>query len=212
MSPPKRRKQHRILSAILKVHEAPFTCSRPSASQVQNVRRFILSPQNHLHFVLQSLLFYSSDGYSATRLDSSSPTKDNLVPIRLDIEIDGQRFKDAFTWNPVDPDSESEVVVFAKRTVKDLKHPPEFITQIVQSIQSQLTDFRSYEGQDMYAGEKIISIKDMISFKSDSEEFACIFCRDMDIHDLNVGHAVVFAIREQLYEIFEVSIWQEKAV
>ncbi|KAK4795714.1 hypothetical protein SAY86_028040 [Trapa natans] len=97
--------------------------------------RFILSPQNHLHFVLQSLLFYSSYGYSTTRLDSSSRTKDNLVPIRLDIEIDGQHFKDAFTWNPVDPDSESEVVVFAKRTVKDLKHPPEFITQIVQSIQ-----------------------------------------------------------------------------
>lgn len=91
----------------------------------------------------------------------------------------------------VDPDS--EVVVFAKRTVKDLKLPPAFITQIAQSIQvsilftqlswisfpderpikrnimnyfwncllfqSQLTDFRSYEGQDMYAGEKIVPIK-----------------------------------------------------
>lgn len=29
-----------------------------------------------------------------------SPTADNLIPIRLDIEIDGQRFRDAFTWNP----------------------------------------------------------------------------------------------------------------
>lgn len=28
------------------------------------------------------------------------PTAENLVPIRLDIEIDGQRFRDAFTWNP----------------------------------------------------------------------------------------------------------------
>ncbi|KAK3003189.1 hypothetical protein RJ639_019918 [Escallonia herrerae] len=62
-----------------------------------------------------------------------SPISENLVPIRLDIEIDGQRFRDAFTWNPADPDS--EVVVFAKRTVKDLKLPPAFITQIVQSIQ-----------------------------------------------------------------------------
>lgn len=61
------------------------------------------------------------------------PTSDNLVPIRLDIEINGQRFKDAFTWNPNDPDS--EVVVFAKRTVKDLKLPPAFVTQIAQSIQ-----------------------------------------------------------------------------
>ncbi|WMV54082.1 hypothetical protein MTR67_047467 [Solanum verrucosum] len=64
------------------------------------------------------------------------PTAENLVPIRLDIEIDGQRFKDAFTWNPNDPDS--EVVVFAKRTVKDLKLPPAFVTQIAQSIQKKL--------------------------------------------------------------------------
>lgn len=33
----------------------------------------------------------------------------------------------------IDPDS--EVVLFAKRTVKDLKLPPAFITQIASSIQ-----------------------------------------------------------------------------
>lgn len=32
-------------------------------------------------------------------------------------------------------DPDSEVVVFAKRTVRDLKLPPQFITQIAQSIQ-----------------------------------------------------------------------------
>nr|GMC84206.1 chromatin structure-remodeling complex protein BSH-like [Ipomoea batatas]GMC90219.1 chromatin structure-remodeling complex protein BSH-like [Ipomoea batatas] len=64
---------------------------------------------------------------------NNSPTNDNLVPIRLDIEIDGQRLRDAFTWNPSDPDT--EVVLFAKRTVKDLKLPPAFVTQIAQSIQ-----------------------------------------------------------------------------
>ncbi|KAI3423359.1 uncharacterized protein J3R85_011093 [Psidium guajava] len=143
------------------------------------------------------------------------PTADNLVPIRLDIEIDGQRYRDAFTWNPSDPDS--EVVVFAKRTVKDLKLPPAFITQIAQSIQSQLADFRSYEGQDMFAGEKIVPIKldmrvnhtlvrdqflwDLSNFESDPEEFARTFCRDMNIQDPEVGPAIAFAIREQLYEI-----------
>ncbi|CAL5199097.1 unnamed protein product [Lathyrus oleraceus] len=88
------------------------------------------------------------------------PTLKNLVPIRLDIEIDGHRYKDTFTWNPYDPDY--EVVVFSKRTMKDLKLPPPFVTQIAQSIQlhsSQLAEFRSYEGQDMYVGEKIIPIK-----------------------------------------------------
>ncbi|KAH9766652.1 Chromatin structure-remodeling complex protein BSH [Citrus sinensis] len=127
------------------------------------------------------------------------PTADNLVPIRLDIETEGQRYKDAFTWNPSDPDS--EVVVFAKRTVRDLKLPPQFITQIAQSIQTQLTEFRSYEGQDMYTAEKIVPIKDLNNYESDPEEFARTFCNDMGIEDPEVGPAVAFAIREQLYEI-----------
>ncbi|KAE8077164.1 hypothetical protein FH972_015754 [Carpinus fangiana] len=143
------------------------------------------------------------------------PTAENLVPIRLDIEIDGQRFKDAFTWNPSDPDS--EVAVFAKRTVRDLKLPPAFITQIASSIQSQLAEFRSLEGQDMYTGEKIVPIKldlrvnhtlikdqflwDLNNFESDPEEFARTFCRDQGIEDPEVGPAIAFAIREQLFEI-----------
>lgn len=148
------------------------------------------------------------------------PTADNLVPIRLDIEIDGLRFRDAFTWNPTDPDS--EIVVFAKRTVKDLKLPPAFITQIAQSIQSQLTEFRSFEGHDMYAGEKIVPIKldlrvnhtvirdqflwDLNNFESDPEEFARTFCRDLGIEDPEVGPAIAVAIREQLYEIATQSV------
>lgn len=143
------------------------------------------------------------------------PTAENLVPIRLDIEVDGQRYKDAFTWNPSDPDS--EVVMFAKRTVKDLKLAPGFIPQIVQSIQSQLAEFRSYEGQDMYAGDKIVPIKldlrvnhtiirdqflwDLNNFESDPEEFARTLCKDLGIEDPEVGPAIAFAIREQLYEI-----------
>ncbi|XP_060198130.1 chromatin structure-remodeling complex protein BSH isoform X2 [Lycium barbarum] len=126
-------------------------------------------------------------------------TSENLVPIRLDIEIDGQRFRDAFSWNPNDPDS--EVVVFAKRTVKDLKLPPAFITQIAQSIQSQLTEFRSYEGQDMHTGERVVPIKDLNNFESDPEEFARTFCKDMGIEDPEVGPAIAISIREQLYEI-----------
>lgn len=45
-----------------------------------------------------------------------------------------------YFFDGIDPDS--EVVVFAKRTVKDLKLPPAFITQIAQSIQvSKLWQF-----------------------------------------------------------------------
>ncbi|XP_050239553.1 chromatin structure-remodeling complex protein BSH isoform X3 [Quercus robur] len=146
----------------------------------------------------------SALSFSKAPVKFRMPTSANLVPIRLDIEIDGQRFKDAFTWNPSDPDS--EVVVFAKRTVKDLKLPPAFITQIASSIQTQLTEFRSYEGQDMYSGEKIVPIKDMNNFESDPEEFARTFCKDLGIEDPEVGPAIAFAIREQLYEIATQSV------
>ncbi|KAL9275318.1 Chromatin structure-remodeling complex protein BSH-like protein [Drosera capensis] len=129
------------------------------------------------------------------------PTSENLVPIVFDFEVDGQRFKDGVIWNPSDPDS--EVIVFAKRTVKDLKLPPASVTHIAQSIQTQLAEFRSYEGQDMHVGEKIVPIKldlrvnhtlirdqflwDLNNMESDPEEFARSFCADMGIEDPEVG-------------------------
>ncbi|VVA37524.1 PREDICTED: SWI/SNF-related [Prunus dulcis] len=132
------------------------------------------------------------------------PTAQNLVPIRLDLDVDGQKFKDTFTWNPSDPDS--EIVVFARRTAKDLKLPPGFITVIASAIQSQIADFRSLEGQDMYPGERIVPIKldlrvnhtlirdqflwDLNNFESDPEEFAKTFCGDLGIQDPEVGIAV----------------------
>ncbi|CAD5184209.1 unnamed protein product [Musa acuminata subsp. malaccensis] len=148
------------------------------------------------------------------------PTAENFVPIRLDLDIDGQRFKDAFTWNPNDPDS--EVNNFAKRTVKDLKLPPTFVTQIAQSIQTQLAEFHSYEGQEMHIKEKIVPLKidlrvnntvirdqflwDISNLESDPEEFARTFCKDLDIGDPEVGPAIAVSIREQLYEIATQSI------
>ncbi|KAG5517801.1 hypothetical protein RHGRI_038240 [Rhododendron griersonianum] len=116
------------------------------------------------------------------------PTSDNLVPIRLDIEIDGQRFRDAFTWNPCDPDS--EVVIFAKKTVKDLKLPPAFITQIAQSIQSQLTEFRSLEGQDMYTGEKIVTIKCLVIRKQNYGLIGASLSSSSQL-DLRVNHTLI---------------------
>ncbi|KAL0907269.1 hypothetical protein M5K25_021669 [Dendrobium thyrsiflorum] len=143
------------------------------------------------------------------------PTAENLIPIRLDIENEGQRFKDSFTWNPTDPDS--EVISFAKRTVKDLKLPPIFITQISQSIHSQLAEFRSYEGQEMHLKERIVPIKldirvnntvirdqflwDISNLESDPEEFARTLCKDLDIEDLEVGPTIAVCIREQLFEV-----------
>lgn len=143
------------------------------------------------------------------------PTRDNLVPIRVDIEVDGQRYRDAFTWNPRDPDS--EVITFAKRTAKELKLPATFVPQMLHSIQGQLAEFRSYEGQEMQVKEKIMPLKidlrvnntivrdqflwDIGNLESDPEEFARTLCDDLNITDPEVGPAIAVCIREQLYEI-----------
>ncbi|XP_020584251.1 chromatin structure-remodeling complex protein BSH isoform X3 [Phalaenopsis equestris] len=141
------------------------------------------------------------------------PTAENLIPVRLDIENEGQHYKDSFTWNPSDPDS--EVISFAKRTVKDLKLPPAFISQISQSI--HLAEFRSYEGQEMHLKEKIVPLKldirvnntvirdqflwDISNLESDPEEFAITLCKDLNVEDPEVGPTIAVCIREQLFEI-----------
>ncbi|KAL1803630.1 hypothetical protein ACET3Z_032277 [Daucus carota] len=63
----------------------------------------------------------------------------------------------------------------------------------------------SYEGQDMYTGEKIVLVKDLNNFESDPEEFARSFCKDVGIDDPEVGSsfwpAIAFAIWEHIYKI-----------
>ncbi|WMV54079.1 hypothetical protein MTR67_047464 [Solanum verrucosum] len=74
--------------------------------------------------------------------------------------------------------------------------------------QSQLIEFRSYEGQDMHTGEKVVPIKldlqvnhtvikdqffwDMNNFEGDPEEFARTFCEDMKIEDPEVGVSSIY--------------------
>lgn len=140
--------------------------------------------------------------------------------------MDCQRYRDAFTWNPRDPDS--EIISFAKRTAKDLKLPASFVPQMLQSIQGQLAEFRSYEGQEMQIKEKIVPLKidlrvnntvirdqflwDIGNLDSDPEEFARTLCDDLNITDPEVGPAIAVSIREQLYEIASqsVSVMREK--
>lgn len=143
------------------------------------------------------------------------PTELNLIPIRLDLEFDGRKLKDAFTWNADDPDY--EIVPFSKMMVKDLNLPAVFQPYIAQAIQTQLTEFRSFEGQEMSTEERVQTIRldlrvnntlihdqflwDVNNLKSDPEGFARGLCKDLDIKDPEVAPAIAVAIREQLYEI-----------
>lgn len=68
---------------------------------------------------------------------------EELVPLRLDIELDKIKLRDTFTWNLHDRTTESRV--FAENLVEDFKLPMELqghlIQQIDREIQEQIQDF-----------------------------------------------------------------------
>ncbi|EFJ24137.1 hypothetical protein SELMODRAFT_414950 [Selaginella moellendorffii] len=85
------------------------------------------------------------------------PTAENLIPMRLDIELDSHRFKDSFSWNAHERDS--EIMPFARRLVAEMNLPPVFTQHIVQSMQAQLNEFRSLEAQQLSTEEKVLMLK-----------------------------------------------------
>lgn len=67
---------------------------------------------------------------------------EELVPIRLDLELEKLRIRDTFTWNVYDRIIPAHL--FAEGLIADLKIPPEagpgFAQQILQSFQEQILD------------------------------------------------------------------------
>ncbi|KAL8665009.1 MAG: hypothetical protein Q9202_002565 [Teloschistes flavicans] len=61
---------------------------------------------------------------------------EELVPIRLDIEIENIRLRDTFTWNLHDRITDTRT--FAQGLVEDFKLPPEQWTQLVEQVHSSI--------------------------------------------------------------------------
>lgn len=90
------------------------------------------------------------------------------------------------------------------------------------TLTTQVNEFRSYEGLEMTMGERVHCLKldlrvnstvirdqflwDLGNLESDPEEFARCLCKDLELEDPEVGPAVAFAIREQLYELAVLSV------
>lgn len=47
----------------------------------------------------EHLVFLSFDDHDPAVIHENAAQMEALVPIRLDMEIDGQKLRDAFTWN-----------------------------------------------------------------------------------------------------------------
>lgn len=51
------------------------------------------------HSFPATLLYFSFDDHDPAVIHENASQPEVLVPIRLDMEIDGQKLRDAFTWN-----------------------------------------------------------------------------------------------------------------
>lgn len=73
-------------------------------------------------------------------LEKSCSTEDNLIPIRLDLDINGEyRLKDVFLWN-----LNEELITpteFAINLVTDLNLPVAFVNEIARDIRKQLSEY-----------------------------------------------------------------------
>ncbi|KAF4612776.1 hypothetical protein D9613_011708 [Agrocybe pediades] len=69
---------------------------------------------------------------------------EQLVPIRIEFDVEHHRMRDTFVWNLNDPVVTPEA--FAQSLVEDYNLAPSFHNIIVKSIQDQLSDFRNHSG------------------------------------------------------------------
>ncbi|KAF9098425.1 SWI/SNF chromatin-remodeling complex subunit [Mortierella sp. GBA35] len=99
--------------------------------------------------------------FTKAMIEEQAQKEDILVPIRLEVEVDGLVLRDTFTWNL----HESLITPehFAEVLCEDMQFPaPQFAPQIAKSIREQIQDYHlpalstlppSSEDQDQPAGE-----------------------------------------------------------
>lgn len=69
------------------------SCGRRAAETRQKVPFFLKGP------LCEHLVCLSFDDHDPAVIHENAAQMEALVPIRLDMEIDGQKLRDAFTWN-----------------------------------------------------------------------------------------------------------------
>ncbi|XP_077509743.1 SWI/SNF related, matrix associated, actin dependent regulator of chromatin, subfamily b, member 1 isoform X1 [Amblyomma americanum] len=151
------------------------------------------------------------DDLDPATLHENSAQPEVLVPIRLDMEIEGHKLRDTFTWNK----NESQITPeqFAEILCDDLDLPPlSFVTAISQSIRQQIDAFPTDNLLDDQTDQRVI-IKlnihvgnislvdqfewDMSEKENSPEQFALKLCSELGLGGEFVT-AIAYSIRGQL--------------
>lgn len=199
-----------------------FTITRPDKTKRSNLVPTMSTNSHHLDAIpaptpinrnrpsnkkkIYRICFDHQD--TATALDNAQQVED-LVPIRLDIEIDGQKLRDTFTWNKNERLITPEM--FAEILCDDLDlNPVSFVPAIAQSIKSQLDSHPEF-GEDnvdqrimiklnIHVGS--VSLVDQFEWdasdrENSPEEFARVLAAELGLGGEFVT-AIAYSVRGQL--------------
>lgn len=162
------------------------------------------------------------DDLDPASLHQLSNVSENLVPIRLDMEIEGHKLRDTFVWNKNEISISPEQ--FAELLCDDLDLPPQtFVQPVAQSIRQQVEAFQTLDPnqESVYsqvADQRVliklnihvgnISLVDQFEWDLNErgttpEQFALKLCSELGLGGEFVT-AIAYSIRGQLS-------WHQKA-
>ncbi|XP_018421400.1 PREDICTED: SWI/SNF-related matrix-associated actin-dependent regulator of chromatin subfamily B member 1 [Nanorana parkeri] len=157
------------------------------------------------------LLLYSFDDHDPAVIHENASQPEVLVPIRLDMEIDGQKLRDAFTWNMNEKLMTPEM--FAEILCDDLDlNPLAFVPAIASAIRQQIESYPTDSILEDQSDQRVI-IKlnihvgnislvdqfewDMSEKENSPEKFALKLCSELGLGGEFVT-TIAYSIRGQL--------------
>ncbi|TBU24697.1 hypothetical protein BD311DRAFT_671180 [Dichomitus squalens] len=102
--------------------------------------------------------------------DEDAQRPEQLVPIRLEFDVEHHKMRDTFVWNLNDPIITPEV--FAQSVVDDYQLTPSYHAIITKSIQEQLSDYKAHSATFGEDGAMIDEAEDIMHGKFSEEEAA----------------------------------------
>ncbi|KAJ3180015.1 SWI/SNF chromatin-remodeling complex subunit [Geranomyces variabilis] len=88
--------------------------------------------------------------FSEQELSNVASQPETLVPIRLDLDVDGVKVRDTFTWNL--HENLVQPVKFAELMCEDLHLPAAFVPAIERAITEQISDYHQHAPSALIAG------------------------------------------------------------
>ncbi|KAM5536841.1 hypothetical protein V8D89_009559 [Ganoderma adspersum] len=100
--------------------------------------------------------------------DEDAQRPEQLVPIRLEFDVEHHKMRDTFVWNLNDPIITPEI--FAQSVVDDYSLAPSYHAIITKSIQEQLSDYKAHSATFGEDGVMIDDSEDITNGKISKED------------------------------------------